>query len=350
MRTHGGNVWQGRAPEDWLDFSANLRPDGAPEWVRAALRDAIDRTQYYPDPTMRAARAALGGYLGIDPAWALPTAGGISAIGLVTRLPAEGMLVFAPCFGEYARAAEQQGVALEFVSLLDGNRNLLRPSEALEEFDVANRAVWLCTPLNPVGIAFPRREIASLLARIEAEKGWLVLDEAFIHCSPEYSSIELLAEHSRLLITGSLTKSLGIPGVRLGYLCAQPDLLRTLAEHQNTWELSCFAEAVLCALPEHARELHVEAEQNARRREALRGELERLGARVYPSNANFLLADFGRDVAPIAARLKERGILVRTCMDFAKMNDGQHLRLAVKDEFANARLIAELARILNSDQ
>ena len=349
MRTHGGNVWQGSAPEEWLDFSANLRPGGPPEWVRRALRGAIARTAYYPDPTMRAARAALGAYLGLGADWALPTAGGISAIGLAARLPAEDMLTFTPCFGEYARAAEQQGLSVESVPLLDGGR-LLRPSEALADRNVSGRAVWLCTPLNPIGIAFPKPEIEALLERVEADGGWLILDEAFIHCCPEYSSVDLLAEHPRLLIAGSLTKSLGIPGVRLGYLCARPDILRTLADCQNTWELSCFAEAVLCALPEHAQELRRAAGENARRRESLRGALERLGMRIYPSQANFLLADLGRSAAPIAARLKEKGILVRECMDFAKINDGQHLRLAVKEESANARLLAELETILEIDQ
>ena len=350
MRTHGGNVWQGGAPEDWLDFSANLRPGSPPEWVRRALQGAIARAAYYPDPAMREARTALGAHLGIDTDWALPTAGGISAIELAATLPAEGMLTFDPCFGEYPRAAMRRGLALERVPLLDGARRILRPSEALAERDISGRAVWLCTPLNPIGIAFPRSEIEALLARVEADGGWLVLDEAFIHCCPEYSSIELLVDHPRLLIVGSLTKSLGIPGVRLGYLCAQPNLLRTIASHQSTWELSCFAESVLRALPEHAPELRAEAAENARRREALRRALERLGAHVYPSDANFLLADFGRAVAPIATALRDAGILVRECMDFSKINDGQHLRLAVKDGNANARLIAELERILRADQ
>ena len=350
MRVHGGNVWQGRAPEDWLDFSANLRPGGAPAWVREALRGAIGLAAYYPDPTMRAARDALGSFLGVGSDWALPTAGGVSAIDLAARLPVRGMLTFAPCFGEYARAAERQGISLQIVPLLDGARNLLRPSEALADHDVADRAVWLCTPLNPIGIAFPESEIAALLDRVEAEGGWLVLDEAFIHCCPERSSIHLLERHPRLLIAGSLTKSLGIPGVRLGYLSAHPDLLRTLADRQHTWELNCFAEAVLLRLPAHAEELRAEAKENALRRAALRGGLERLGTRVYPSESNFLLADFKRSVAPIAVRLKARGILVRECMDFSKINDGQHLRLAVKDEAANARLIEELERILRTDQ
>ena len=347
MRVHGGNVWQGGAPEDWLDFSANLRPGGPPEWVRLALSEAVSRTAYYPDPTMREARAALGKHLGIEAAWVLPTAGGISAIGLAARLSAKGIITFAPCFGEYARAAELHGIPLEVLSLVESAGTVRRPSEVLRGRSVEGRALWLCTPLNPVGIAFARAEVEALLARVEAERGWLVLDEAFIHCCPEYSSVELLRAHPRLLIAGSLTKSLGIPGVRLGYLCAQTDLIEAFAARQNTWELSCFAEAVLRALPGHEAELEEEARENAVRREKLRAGLERLGARIYPSNANFLLADFGRSVAPIAAALKARGILVRECMDFQGIDDGRHLRLAVKEEAANARLLAELQSILD---
>ena len=56
---HGGNVWQGNAPDEWLDYSANVRPDGPPEWVREAMRAGLSRARYYPDPAQRAARAAL---------------------------------------------------------------------------------------------------------------------------------------------------------------------------------------------------------------------------------------------------------------------------------------------------
>ena len=77
---HGGNVWQGGAPGDWLDFSANIRPEGPPEWVRTALADALCEVSYYPDLAMRRAREGLAAYLGLDPARVLPTAGGIAAV------------------------------------------------------------------------------------------------------------------------------------------------------------------------------------------------------------------------------------------------------------------------------
>ena len=56
---HGGNVWDEARPGDWLDYSANLRPEGTPEWVLETMRRAIVDTRSYPDRQMRAARAGL---------------------------------------------------------------------------------------------------------------------------------------------------------------------------------------------------------------------------------------------------------------------------------------------------
>ncbi|MBQ8955264.1 MAG: histidinol-phosphate transaminase, partial [Clostridia bacterium] len=89
-----------------------------------------------------------------------------------------------------------------------------------------------------------------------------------------------------------------------------------------------------------------EAAVNAARRASLRAALEGLGAHVYPSDASFLLARFGGPVSPVAAKLKEMKILVRECMDFEGVDDGRHLRLAVKDEAAGARLAAALREVL----
>ena len=57
---HGGNVWTAEhQPEEWLDFSANLRPEGAPDWVKSVMRDALKATCFYPDRSMKAARSGL---------------------------------------------------------------------------------------------------------------------------------------------------------------------------------------------------------------------------------------------------------------------------------------------------
>lgn len=102
---HGGNVWQGDGPEDWLDFSANLRPEGPPEWVKQAVSRALSDMRYYPDLSMRAARCGLAAYAGIDEKCVLPTAGGIAAIDLALHLRKGPVCVRRVTFGEYARRA-----------------------------------------------------------------------------------------------------------------------------------------------------------------------------------------------------------------------------------------------------
>ena len=339
---HGGNVWQGGAPSDWLDYSANLRPEGAPRWVRDALTAGMENIRYYPDPTMRRARVALAEYLNLDAAQVLPTAGGISAIDLTAQLPATGALIATPCFGEYGMLCKRHGLPMQRASLLRAPHEIGDPAAQLKDALFEGALVYLCNPLNPVGAAFTRDQVENLLHEVEGVNGHLVVDEAFIEYCPRHSVVDLIAHHPRLLVTGSMTKILGIPGVRLGYLCGQQEVIDQLSGRQITWELSCFAEAVACALPEHREDILSDGETNARRREQLRAGLAGLGVYVYPSEAAFVLADFGRPVAPLVKFLKEKHILVRECMNFDGLDDGRHLRLAVKDEQDNERLLQAL--------
>ena len=339
---HGGNVWQGEKPSDWLDYSANLRPEGAPRWVQDALMAGMENVRYYPDPTMRRARVALAEYLNLDAAQVLPTAGGISAIDLTAQLPATGALIATPCFGEYGMLCKRHGLPMQRASLLRAPHEIGDPAAQLKDALFEGALVYLCNPLNPVGAAFTRSQVESLLRLVEDANGHLVVDEAFIEYCPRHSVVDLIARHPRLLVTGSMTKILGVPGVRLGYLCGHPAVIDQLSGRQITWELSCFAESVACALPEHKRDILADGETNARRREQLRAGLAGLGIFVYPSEAAFVLADFGRPVEPLVKFLKDKHILVRECMNFDGLDDGYHLRLAVKDEASNERLIEAL--------
>ena len=326
---HGGNVWQGERPSEWLDYSANLRPEGTPDWVKEAMIEGMKNARYYPDPTMKRAKAALSQYLGIDAECVLPTAGGISAIQLANKLPSSETILLTPCFCEYEQFAQSP---IRKISLLKLYHEIALP-EMLELKE--NSLVWLCNPMNPAGYAFTREEIEDLLLQIESRNGYLAVDEAFIEYCPEHSVVSLIENHERLLVTGSMTKILGIPGVRLGYLCAQPQVLEELKKYQLTWELSCFAEAVAFALPQHKAEIQADSNRNAARRKELISGLETLGIYVYPSQSACVLADFGKPVDAIAEALKQRKILVRSCMSFDDINDGCHLRLAVKDEASN---------------
>ena len=325
---HGGCVWDSRHPADWLDFSANLRPEGPPEWVKEALYSTLDDIRYYPDLNMVRARRGLAGFLGLDEDRVLPTAGGTAAIDLaLTRL--DGCVYTKEhTFGEYARRAETNGRRHGLWNGTCGTGDTL----------------ILANPDNPSGKAEKQETLLSLHEKLFSAGGELIADEAFIEYCPEFS----LRTHTApgLTVVGSLTKILGIPGVRLGYLCAEPEVIRTLETRMLPWSLGTQATEIAARLPEHPEEIRKDAETNARRREAFAARLEQLGAEVMPSRSNFLLADFHRDMTGPAETLKAQGILVRTCGSFGLENSW--LRLAVRTETENERLITALEGILHA--
>ena len=323
---HGGDVWQGGAPGEYLDFSANLNPEGSPQWVRAAMLRGLENARFYPDLRQGAAVAGLSAHLGLPEACILPTAGGIEAIACAAGL-SKRHAVAQPTFQEYG-------------ALCGAHRDVKR-SELADYRPEPGETLWLCNPNNPTGEALPRGDMSALLEKLEAVGGRLVVDEAFIDYCPEHSVRYAVCDHPALIVLGSLTKVLAIPGVRLGYLAAHPSAMEGLRERLLPWRLNCVADAVAAALPGHGAEFREIRRLNAVRREAFAAALAAIGVKAHPSDANFLLCDFGRDMRPEIERLRERGILVRPCGMFPGLTHG-HVRLCVRTEGENGRLVAAL--------
>ena len=324
---HGGDVWRGALPEDYLDFSANLNPEGPPQWVRAALALGLERARFYPDLSGAAARRGMAAHLGLPEDCVLVTAGGIEAASLAAKLPGQHGVV-QPTFQEYGR-------------LCGAYHNIFR--EKLHEYTfLEGKNVWLCNPNNPTGDVLKRNKMMELLEKAEKAGARLIVDEAFIEYSPENSVADLVKAHPGLVILGSLTKILAIPGIRLGYMAASPNVIEGLASHLLPWRLNSLADAVAAALPGHEADFEAIRLLNARRRAAFARALEALGVRVYPSDANFLLCDFGRDMRPETDALRKRRILLRPCGMFPGLTHG-HVRLCVRTEAENERLIEALS-------
>ena len=327
---HGGDVWQAGAPEEYLDFSANLNPEGPPEWVRAAMAEGLARARFYPDVRSAAALAGMSRHLKIPEACLLLTNGGIEAAALAARLSGRHVIA-QPTFQEYGH--------------LCGTFESVERDALLQREIGAGECLWVCNPNNPTGHAFSRAELAALLRRVEAAGGRLIVDEAFIDYCPERSVVDWAESHPALIVLGSLTKVLAIPGVRLGYLAAHPAVIEAIGGDLHPWRLNCVAEAVAAALPEHENDFARIRALNAGRREAFARALREIGAKTYPSEANFLLCDFGWDMRPAIEALRAKKILVRPCGMFPGLTHA-HVRLCVRNEDENARLIQALNEVL----
>ena len=346
--THGGD-WAGYQAERGgqpLDFSANISPLGLPEGVRRAAVRALDTAERYPDPLCRALRAAIGKAEGVDPAWVLCGNGAAELIyrAVLARRPKRG-LVTAPAFSEYEAALELAGCSTDRFLLKEGDGFALNEG-FLEAITPDMDLVFLCQPNNPTGRTVPRALLAAAAERCRAAGALLVLDECFCGFldDPEVFSLkDLVGRYENLLILKAFTKLYAMAGLRLGYcLCSDAALLAAMGGAGQPWGVSGPAQAAGIAALEETNYVEAVRAQIQAQRPRLAGELSRLGLRVIPGEANYLL--FWSPV-PLAGPLRERGILLRDCANYHGLCEGWY-RTAVRTAEENSRLLAALEEIL----
>ncbi|WP_079202330.1 threonine-phosphate decarboxylase CobD [Pseudomonas sp. CC6-YY-74] len=214
---------------DWLDLSTGIAPYGWP--LPDIPASAWTRLPELDDGLEVAARD----YYGV--ANLLPVAGSQAAIQALPRLRRNARVgIVSPAYAEHAAAWQREGHRL--LELSEGGIN-----RALERLDV----LLLINPNNPTGRRFAPEQLLSWHARLVERGGWLVVDEAFIDCTPEHS----LAAHSALpglIVLRSFGKFFGLAGIRLGFVLAQPGLLDQLAELLGPWAVSGPSRVVATAL------------------------------------------------------------------------------------------------------
>jgi threonine-phosphate decarboxylase len=247
---HGGKVWDG-VPDRWIDFSANINPFGCPPSIRNEIVKATSYMEYYPDANMKSATDNISNYLGIDKGYVLPTNGGISALDHIVRsIKPKRVIIIAPCFVEYRHIAKVNGANVVVLPLLKDRHEVVLPINDIRENAKSGDMLILCNPVNPIGHVFTQNELVACLDIMNSCGGYLVIDEAFIDYCPENTMVKLIEDNDRLIIAGSLTKMFAIPGVRLGYICANSKTIDTMHKMQMPWVLSCFASGVTNGLRE----------------------------------------------------------------------------------------------------
>lgn len=234
MLEHGGrlraaSLRYGIALADWLDLSTGIAPYGWP--LPAISASAWTRLPEQDDGLEIAARD----YYGV--ANLLPVAGSQAAIQALPRLVRNATVgIVSPAYAEHAAAWQREGHRL--LELSEGGIE-----RALERLDV----LLLVNPNNPTGRRIEPQRLLDWHARLAERGGWLVVDEAFIDCTPEFS-LAAFSERPGLIVLRSFGKFFGLAGIRLGFVLAQTTLLDQLAELLGPWAISGPSRVVATAL------------------------------------------------------------------------------------------------------
>jgi threonine-phosphate decarboxylase len=344
---HGGRVYEaarrlGAAPEEVIDFSANINPLGPPPGVLAAIEKSLApaNLRSYPDSHAFVSALAEKHRVAPDEIVVGPGAAALIFAALRAVLPATA-LVMEPGFAEYFRACA--AVEAEVLRPRLTEKNGFEPDfAALANTIEAGRCdlLILNSPHNPTGRLYAREDLLALVESAEANDVTVLLDEAFIDYAPQASLLPAAAAKSRFVVLRSLTKFYAIPGLRVGYAVCAAGMAAAIREQLDAWPVSTVAlEAGRAALAEEGYEKETRR-INAQAREEFATALRGIGLSVFPGDANFLLAKLSRGSgAELAQWLESSRILIRRCDSFSGLGD-DYIRLAVRSREDNLRLVS----------
>ena len=255
-----------------------------------------------------------------------------------------------PTFEEYPNRRD----SATLVTFTPDNPDFSYGADDLIDFFSRNRAdtIMLINPDNPSGNFIPKADVLRLAGWCADNGVRLVVDESFVDFSEGWRDNSLLHDdileaYPTMAVMKSISKSYGVPGIRLGILCSADEaLIARIKKMVSIWNINSFAEYFMQIFTKYEKDYFRACDKFIAERNDFEKRLREIPfLRVIHSQANYFLCEVK---APLTAReividtLKRHDILLRDCSDKGGLKGGQFLRIAVRDHADNSRLIEAL--------
>lgn len=313
-------------------LSSNENPYGPCPRAVQAVNGSYNLCCRYPDEHNDALVDAVAALNRVDRSQVLLGDGSSEILKLCaeTFTGASGNLVAAdPTFEallEYARAGGAEVVKVPLTSDTFAHD--------LSKMGAAARdgLIYICNPNNPTASITPKAQLRDFIVNTPASTTILV-DEAYFHYadSAEYDSvIPLVQDHPNLIVARTFSKVYGMAGLRCGYCVAQKDTIARMRKQQCWDSVNCMALAAAHASLNDPNQVTDGHRLNHEAKTFVLGELDKLGYKSIPSQANFIMFDYKRPVVPLIQALKERNVQVGRL--FPAMPNYMRLTIGKKSE------------------
>jgi histidinol-phosphate aminotransferase len=256
-----------------------------------------------------------------------------------------------PTYAMYRIVTEQRGASFIAVPRLSRDEGFALDMPALARAARSAQLVWLCEPNNPTGSVEPPLRIAELLAMLAdqaAEAGReppiVAVDEAYAEFVGR-SVLPLRSFYPRLVVIRTLSKAHALAGARVGFAVARPETLGPILSYRAPASVGTVSAALATAALQRPELAAANVARVSSERTRLANELAGLGWRPYPSEANFILVEFGDHghAGAAAEALLRLGLVSRAFGSDHPLADC--LRLTVRSVEENDRLIAAAMEI-----
>ncbi|MBR2637240.1 MAG: aminotransferase class I/II-fold pyridoxal phosphate-dependent enzyme [Bacteroidaceae bacterium] len=294
---------------------------------------------------------------GIKEEYIVPGNGAAELIKALMEILPGKLGVIRPTFEEYPNRRNADSL----VTFIPDNKDYRYTANELIAFFSKNRvdSILLINPDNPSGNFIPKNDILKLAEWCENNSIRLIVDESFVDFSDGWENNSLLhnstlENYNHMMVMKSISKSYGVPGIRLGILCsADKDMIAKIKGYVSIWNINSFCEFFMQIYNKYENDYHRACNRFIEERNHFKKQLEEISfLRIMPSQANFFLAEV---LSPYTANglvltmLKRFNILLRDCTSKVGLDGKQYMRIAVRSHEDNKKLI-ESFRILESER
>lgn len=349
MDLHGGNIYKLQREKglEVLDYSSNINPLGVPESFKKAVIENFEALEKYPDIDYVELRESIANYNGCLIENVVVGNGATEVLFLYMKaVKAKKILIVAPTFAEYERAAKSAGIEVNFFPL---SEDFSLDEEKLKKFLTDEEVVVLCNPNNPTGKFQPLEKIEKIAKFLEIKEKRLFIDEAFIEFIGDWENKTAYnLKRKNIFILRALTKFFALPGVRLGYgLTFDLDLLSDIAKIREPWSVNGVAEIAGKTMLLDKKYIEDTEEWIKVEKEWFFNELNLIEKiKVTKTETNFILVKLLEFKSKnFREKMIEEGVLVRDASNFMFLDDS-YIRLAIKDREKNIKVLNALKRVL----
>ncbi len=287
-------------PYEHASWEPHLERLHANELPWRAIGDETDAgLNRYPEPQPKVLVARLAALYGAAKEQVLVGRGSDEGIDLLVRsfcrAGQDSILVCPPTFGMYSVMAHVQGAGVVSVPLKVNENFMLDADEVLRRCTPNVKLLFLCSPNNPTGNSIPAETILHIAQRLEG-RSIVVVDEAYVEFSDAASLVKHVDTLPQLAIMRTLSKAHGLAGARCGTLIANPEIISLLRKVIHPYAITQMTVEAAVRLLEPAQVAVMKSRITSIKAERQRvfDALGKLAAvkRVWPSDGNFLLAEF----------------------------------------------------------
>ena len=240
IQGHGGNIYEiakalGCSPREILDMSSNVSPLGMPAGLKAILKEKWEEVVSLPEVDSQSLRTEFAASVDLSPNQVLVGNGTTEFIyNIPLALRVKKALIVGPTYSDYADACHAHGVESTF--FLAREEAGFRPSlDKISSMLARVDTVFICNPNNPTGVLTPSGNLATF---IEAHPNVrFIIDESYLPFADDAEAESLIPKRlSNVLVLYSMSKIFRIPGLRIGFLIGNPDLIRRQDRYSLPWK------------------------------------------------------------------------------------------------------------------